>query len=265
MEQLLELANVPESEREASAINICQSYKLVNDGTLMVVGVATLPALIEPTPVGEATVGGIYVGGKLVAVIVVHGMLAVALAGSIFGDVIIDAVSAPILPPSLLAWDPNNPEVIPESVQKDIAGPRHHALLREHYTAKCIAHLASNLAPHRVYYSFNAPNKNVLVPSVMFAWNAARMMKELDPNNMGICAEIDNLIAQEYSDGRENPGREVYLLLIMREDTRGLQGLIAITAYPIVSALLPAHLCEWNYTMRIFPSYKPICGGPPLR
>ncbi len=265
METLLVLANVSDSEREAAAVNICQSNKLINDGTLMVVAVATIPAFIEPTFLGEATVGGIYIGGRLTAVILVHGMLGIALAGSIFGDVILDELSAPALPPSMLSWDPeNSPESIPDEVVNDIAGPRHHALLREHVTAKCTAWLAGKVTPHKVYWSANALNKGVDVPSVLFAWNVDRMMKEISDGDFGNCSDIDELITQEYSDGRSNPGRQVYLILIMRQNKFGLRELVAITAYPVVVDLFPAHLCEWNYTLQLYPVVKPICGGPPL-
>jgi hypothetical protein len=238
---------------DGSLARICGDFATIQMSTIGVVALLAIPAAIEPTPAGEATVGAIYIGGKAVAWLYIGSAVVITtgvLFGDIIGDAIVDAVLAPIVAADIPAgWNIGNP---PQDAIRDLERVDHHAA--DHALRMCIASVSRKLAPNKVYFSPNAPEKKVTTPSLAFVWYMEKSLKDM-AGDLANCANYQSDLDKEYRPATIPSPAEVNLVMVVGKDQRG--NWISISAYPVKKVVFEAWLKEWHYIAQLYPTFKP--------
>lgn len=242
---------------ETVEIRICSPAEEIQLAGLYAISLSSIPAKIEPGPIGESIQGVVMAGTKVIAIIVVASAVAYFTAEyyttTALQDVVVgeDLRSIPRGLPLPKTWSKDRPQDIPwEAMDK----PAWHALVK-HGTYACIAFAARNIVPDMVYFSPGSPQKGQNAPSLLFLWDAERVMLGAG-KDFGACATLGMGLQKEYAGDDVIPAvADVYLAFIVGQDKHTMR-YFTITAYDIEKWALQTHLCDWNYTEKLYPTVE---------
>lgn len=245
-------------------IKLCTKFSEIMTPVLYVSSVASVPAAIEPGPVGETFIGVVIVGGKVVAFVtaaVVVGLTLRATVDTISGGTAINqqmltswneaiawspaTAGALPLPGS---WNRSKPEEFPREALENTAK---HAIVA-HWAANCVILIAKTYRPDRVYYAMTSPRKHRYQPTLMFAWDSARVLDE-GMKSMPACVLFMRNIAEDFKMHDRIPALNDIWFTIMVGQGPFTTEYYMVSAYATPKWYLSTLLCDWNYTFRLFP------------